>query len=558
MIARENPSEIHTPRERTSALAPSLLKYEFLIPLTLCILFLAFTLPGISWGAPSTWHPDEIVVRSIKALHGEWQFDETNFDYPSLPQYAMFFLGKLVLALGGADKEILIAARVLSAALAAITIALTYSITRQVGANIYIAGLSGLLLLCVSELQHNGRFAHNDTYVTFFVTLTVLFLIKYAKFHHRAWLYASFIGIGMAASSKYNAISLLLVPIFLYTFSNRHSLLKRPLRTLETLFIGGALTFLGYAVGTPKSLFWMTFYFKRMIPALIRIGNYARQPDSVRGILGQYGSFADGVGLPLFLLFSAAFVWAGYKVFQAFYLKKSENRPRADFLMICVISILALDLPIMLSYNYQTRFFLPMMPIFAALSALFLEEIYQLVGQRENRTYQKLLNATLALILSFSLARNISVMALFMNDARIPASEFMKTLPTGTSLEHTFYPPTIPPEHFEREHNYPIHFTKVGEPLPTNSKYVFNAGEIGLDERMTDYLVTDSFTYGRFGDPYICETMRVECNFFKQLETAHSNHYQLLAAFHYTLPPYLPQINIAFVNPEIRIYERIP
>ena len=89
-------------------------KYELIIPLALFILFLVFTLPGISWGAPEIWHPDEIVVRSIKALNGEWKFSETNFDYPDLPQYAMFWLGKMILALGQTDTEVLIAARVLS------------------------------------------------------------------------------------------------------------------------------------------------------------------------------------------------------------------------------------------------------------------------------------------------------------------------------------------------------------------------------------------------------------------------------------------------------------
>ena len=94
-----------------------LVRNEFLIPLALFLVFLAVTLPGISWGAPNVWHPDEIVVRSIKALHGEWKFSETNFDYPDLPQYTMYWLGKLVLALGYGDSQILVTARVLSAVL---------------------------------------------------------------------------------------------------------------------------------------------------------------------------------------------------------------------------------------------------------------------------------------------------------------------------------------------------------------------------------------------------------------------------------------------------------
>ena len=532
-------------------------KYELAIPLVLFILFLAITLPGISWGAPGGWHPDEIVIRSIKALHGEWQFDEINFDYPSLPQYVMFGLGKVILALGYTDKEVLIASRVLSAVLAGLTIVLTYFITRQITKNIYIAGLSGLLLLSVSEMIHNGHFAHNDTYITFFVALTILFLVNYRISNRRGWLYTSFITIGMAASSKYNGISLVIVPVLLYLFSQRHSLLKRPLRIMETLFIGGALTFLGYAAGTPKSFFWMAYYFKRMIPALLHTGNYARQPDSVRGIIGQYRSFENGVGFLLFILFAAAFLWACYKVFQAYRLRAENRDSRTAFLAILLLSIVAIDLPIMISYNYPTRFFLSMMPIFAVLGALFIEDLYQQPKIKESLQYQRLMNFILAFIILFSFARNISVMLLFLNDSRIPASKFIKTLPVETSLEYTFYPPAIAANHFEREHNYPIFFSKSpDEALPTNKNYVFNAGEAGLDDRLTDYLVVDNFTVDRLNDPYICQTMPVECDFFKQLATGKSNHYKLMAEFSYSLPPYLPQLQISFVNPEIRIYER--
>jgi 4-amino-4-deoxy-L-arabinose transferase-like glycosyltransferase len=533
-------------------------KYEFVIPLALFIIFLAITLPGISWGGLNGWHPDEIVVRSIKALHGEWKFDEINFDYPSLPQYVMFGLGKLILAMGYTDLEVLIASRVLSTVLAGLTIVLTYVITRRISNNIYVAGLSGLLLLSVSEMTHNGRFAHNDTYITFFVTLTVLFLINYKLKNQRGWLYASFISIGMAASSKYNGISLVIVPVLLYLFSLRGSFLKRPLRILETLFIGGALTFLGYAAGTPKSLFWMTYYFKRMIPALLHTGNYARQPDSLRGILGQYGSFANGTGLPLFSLFAAALLWACYQVFQAYRSGSESQDSRITALVILLLSIAALDLPITVSYNYPTRFFLSMLPIFAVLSALFIEDLYRQAKARGNIQYQRLLSLGLAAIILFSFARNISVMLLFLNDARIPASEFINSLPVETSLEHTFYPPAIPLEHFEREHNYPIFFSKTpGEQAPTHKSYKYNAGEAGLDDRLTDYLVVDNFTIDRLSDPYICQSMQVECDFFKQLATGQSDHYKLIREFSYSLPRYLPPLKISFVNPEIRIYERL-
>lgn len=523
-------------------------KHEFVIPLALLLAFLAVTLPGISWGYPDGWHPDEVVVRAIWVLRGEWQFSEINFDYPDLPQYVMFGLGKLVLTLGYAEPDIRIASRVLSAVLAGLTIALTYGITRRVSGNRFLAGLSGLLLLSVSAMSHNGRFAHNDTYITFFAALSVLFLVYYTQTDQKGWLYASFFTVGMAASSKYNGISLVIAPAVVYLVARRRTLFTDLLNTFETVFIGSALTFLGFAVGTPKAFFWMSYYFKRMIPALLHTGNYARQPDSVRGILGQYGSFADGTGWLLFILFATALLWAVYNVVQAWRMKKEM-----PIIGILLLSILALDLPVMISYNYATRFFLPMYPLFAVLGALFIGEVWKF------ERYRKTASVVLGLIVLVSFTRNVSVMLLFFNDARIPASQYVAALPVETSLEHTYYPPAIPPGHFEREHNYPIYFKKApDEELPTSKKFEFNAGETGLVKRETDYFIVDSFTSGRFNDPYICETMPAECDFFKQLETGRTDHYKLIAEFNYSLPPYLPQMSISFVNPGIRIYERIP
>src|SRR5687768_806801 len=554
VIASHNQSEINTHHKDAVSNRAFLLRYEFLIPLLLFIIFLSVTLPGISWGAPSIWHPDEVVYIAIHALQGQTEFDSSNFNHPHLPIYMMLGLGKILIALGQTEKEVLIAARVLSAELVGLTVVLAYIIPRRMGYNAVVAGLSGLLLLSISVMSQYGRFTHNDTFVTFFTTLTIFFLIQYKTSDYRGWLYAAFFASGLAISSKYSAISLAIVPGILYLWTMRKVLVKDALRILETLFIGGALTYLGYAAGTPKALLWMAFYFKRLIPALAYNANYGRQPDSVRGMFGQYAVFADGIGILMFLLFIAAFLWGCFKLLKAYQAKSNAETYRA----ILLLSILIIDIPIILSYNYPVRFFLPLIPLFAILSALFINDVYKLARHSRNSLYSKLIAGGLTIIIIFSFARVISVMLLFLNDSRIPASAFLASLPAGTSLEHTLYSPTIPLDHFEREHNYPIYFIKtIGGQVPANRKYEYNIGETGLDDRMTDYLVIDNFTADRFNDPYICETMPAECDFFKQLETGGSNHYRLITQFTYNLPPYLPQINIDFVNPEIRIYERI-
>ena len=533
-------------------------KHEWIIPLGLFIIFLAFTLSGITWGAPSTWHPDEIVVRSIKALHGEWKFSETNFDYPDLPQYTMLFLGKLLLTLGKSDGDILIASRVLSAVLAGLTVVLTYNIARRIGGSVLTAGLSGLLLISVSEMPHNGRFAHNDTYLVFFVTLSVLCLLNYVNHRNKLWLYASFLTVGMAASSKYIGGSLVLAPLIVYLFEQRNNIKKQWFSITETVFVSAVVTFLGFGLGTPKALFWMTYYFKRLFPTLQWQVSYGHQPDSVRGILGQYAVMANGLGLMLVLLFGIGFVWAIWKVVTAYRNNTVAQEPQTRSFSIILLVVLVLDLPMMFSYNYQLRYFLTLMPFLAILTAFFIEFIYNKAKETNKKTYPIAVSLIVSAIIIYSLARIVSLMLVVMNDARIPATAFMDTLPTGKTLEHTNYPPTYNGEQFEREHNYPIYFVRGDEPLPTSDRFVFNAGEAGLDDRQTDYFIVDDFTADKFENQFFCDAMPLECDFFKQLETGQSDHYKLLKEFEYTLPPYLPQISFEFINPAIRIYERIP
>jgi hypothetical protein len=192
-----------------------------------------------------------------------------------------------------------------------------------------------------------------------------------------------------------------------------------------------------------------------------------------------------------------------------------------------------------------------------AVPAAFLVAARDIKTTQRGKSYAMLVSGGVTLIVLYSLARIVSLMLLVMNDARIPASAFIKTLPTDTSLEHTYYPPTIPEGYFASEFNYPIYFVKGNESVPDSKKIKFNDGERGLDDRLTDYFVVDSFTADKFNNPYTCANMQVECDFFKQLATGRSNHYQLLKEFTYTLPPYLPRINFLFTNPTIRIYERI-
>ncbi|HZD55542.1 MAG TPA: phospholipid carrier-dependent glycosyltransferase [Anaerolineales bacterium] len=534
-----------------------LIQYEKIIPFVLSLLFIGITTPGISWGTPEVWNPDELVIRVDEALHGGWEFDTTNFDYPSLPKYAMYAVGKVVYGLGYSRSAFIQSARFITVLLGGAIVLLIYWITRMSGGGIYTAMLASFLTISSSEIARNTRFAHNDLYLAFFVVLTVYWLIKYNHSKNRLWLYCAFFGVGLAASSKYNGASIIIAPLVLYLASQWGQLTKRFLRILERLFIGLALSVLGYGIGTPRAILWAAFYIKRVVPALTQHANYEIEPESKVGFLGQWSTLNKSLSTPIYVLFLISFTWFAFRVIWP-YIRKGNIKTGSGCIKIILLTIIAFDLPILLSYNFPSRFFIPLIPLFSILSALFIQDILAQPRIRSLKYTAPTIVASLIAILCFTFLRAASIFLLFENDARIPASEFVKALPAGTSIEYTLYPPNIPENQFSSKHNYPIFFKKFPEQSPPQSKlYEFNQGEPGIESRRPDYLIIDSFTFDRFSEEYECTMLPVECAFFRRLQSGQTD-YQLIKTFSYSLPAYLPLIKVSFLNPEIQIYQRIP
>ncbi len=139
------------------------------LPLIFALAFIYLTASNLG----TMNNPDELVHRVDKALAGRWEFDTDNFDYPSLPKYVMFGIGKLVYGLGYGEKDFYIAARFLSMLLGAATIYLVYFLTRRAGAGLWASSFAALFMLGNPILSINARFAHNDLYMLFFATLSV-------------------------------------------------------------------------------------------------------------------------------------------------------------------------------------------------------------------------------------------------------------------------------------------------------------------------------------------------------------------------------------------------
>jgi hypothetical protein len=388
--------------------------------------------------------------------------------------------------------------------------------------------------------------------------MVVLFAISYYQEKNRGWLYAAFFTSGLAASSKYIAGIIVLTALSAMIMVGGRRLIKSRLLTFEMLFTGSGLSILGYVIGTPTAILWLAFYLKRLIPALLRQTQYARTPTSVIGLKGEWNQLEQALGTHIFWLLILSVMFFIIIVMMRKKTQRFATTADHGVLTLLGISLLALDLPIIISYNVQVRYFLPMIPIFAVLIAAAVDAILVPLHQKQNKSVSILLISVLIAFISYSYLISIGVVLAIKNDSRIPAGAFLSRLPKGRTLEYTLYSPNFHEENFSRIHDYPLRFRKFpDEQLPEDSRFVYNEGESGIEERKTDYLVISSFIYNRFNDPYTCGIHAEDCAFFEKLLNGQSN-YRNIANFSYQLPWYIPKTRLVFVNPEIRVYERVP
>lgn len=536
-------------------------RYEFLLPIFIFILFLAVSLPGVDWGAPALWNPDELVWRVDMALGGHLQFDvtEPDFNYPSLPKQVMYLIGSVTYGLGRSSYAFIVAARSFSGILGALVGVLVFLIARAIGANKRTSMLAGVLYVVSGVVAANARFAHNDLYLQFFTALCLYFTIRFQTSQKLGWLFAAFLTVGMAASSKYTGVSMVLLPLGVYVFMNWETVRREWLRSLAILFVGGLLVIFGYGIGTPRLFIAPMDYLSKAIPAALRFSQYGFNSGTPIGLYGQWEIFREAVGIFEYYLFLCAFIWFVIRLILHRLGRVTMDRFMLAGILILVTNVILFDLPFLISINYIARHFIPFVPLFAILAAFFVDEILRFAADRKLVFARTVFTSLIAVGVVYSSLRLVSVALLFMNDARIPATDYIAAIRGyGKSLEYTLYPPNIEKKHFTRAHNYPIYFVKYADDnVPTGGQIKYNQGEQGLLERDTDYLVIDSYTYDRFYTSSVCEINPVECDFFTRLIAGEVKSFQLLQSFTYDLPPYLPQVSISSVNPDVLIFERV-
>ncbi len=531
-------------------------KYEPLLLLLILSGVLIVNSRGLSWGLPGLWNPDELAKTVSLALDGLTKFDLSDMNYPSLPKYFMLFFGWITESLGYPRATFFLVARFTSVFFSGMLTWIAYGLVRKMGGTYLGAFFAALLVATNSEIALQSHFAHNDLYVTFFVCLAIYFLVSFNNSRKKMWLYLSFFTCGMAASSKYPGGVIIIVIFVAYLLIERANILKNKVSTCETIFVGTGLCYLGYGLGTPQAITWLSYYVKRLIPALSNHATYGKLPDAKTGLFLQWGVLRSSFGNITYWFYILSFVVMLVLILLVLSRRIKYDRHKTSNRIIVFASVLALDLPILISYNVQPRFFLPMYPLFAVIGALLITDLLETVRRSKYIKTVPVVYLLMVLFVSISLMRQMSVIMTIKNDSRIEAGKFIDTLPAGSSFEITWYTPNVDEEKYKVS-QYPLYFLKhEGEELPVDSRFEYNTGESGIEERKPDYLVISSYIYNRFDNEQICLQYPAECDYFVRLQSG-DTHYKNIRTFKYSLPKFLPQLDLVFINPDILVYERI-
>jgi len=114
----------------------------------------------------------------------------------------------------------------------------------------------------------------------------------------------------------------------------------------------------------------------------------------VIGLVGQIRLFGDIFGIPVLILVLISLL-SGALLLVKKINSKQEIKRRHMVIAVLFVSILLLDLPFIFSYNFQNRYFLPMVPILIVFVAIFIQNMISFFEERKIRNYKFFLSSVL-------------------------------------------------------------------------------------------------------------------------------------------------------------------
>lgn len=167
-------------------------------------------LHGLDFGQPARYHPDEVAkVNAVMRMVQHGDLNPRYFLHPSLLLYATYLMNTALrhLCAGASsmpfDESAFIAGRLVSALAGSLSIVVLFYIARRL-MRVEAALVAAAILAFAPLHVTSSRYLKEDALLTFWILLTLLFIIKAVADDRRWWLVPAGIAAGLSAGSKYS------------------------------------------------------------------------------------------------------------------------------------------------------------------------------------------------------------------------------------------------------------------------------------------------------------------------------------------------------------------
>lgn len=238
---------------------------------SLLVLAMALRVAGIGFDLPFVYHPDEpFNVAIVQSIFKVGDFNPHYFVYPTLfyyvnaIAYVPYYIAGSVLGLFHARQDIgglielgmgvtkatqpsvVLLSRLVSATASTAAVALTFVVGMRLFRSVAVATLAALMMAIVPTSVSIARYVTPDSCVLFFTSASLLAAVLVYREGRLQHYVAAGLLVGLAASTKYNAALLVLLPIAAHFLREGN----RGLRD-RNLYVAALCCCVGFVAGTP-------------------------------------------------------------------------------------------------------------------------------------------------------------------------------------------------------------------------------------------------------------------------------------------------------------------
>jgi 4-amino-4-deoxy-L-arabinose transferase-like glycosyltransferase len=462
-------------------------------------------------------NPDQMAFLPL-FLKGKLPFNPGWFDKPPFHTYLNYFLSVLPvsvlsknLAFSPQTEEIvkIVWSRLLTKFMLIIAIGLLYQISWK------SYGLLSARTIAVIAATTAGFIAYSH-FLTVDIPVMFWMLVTFAFSHSilferklSNYLLAGFFT-GIAAATKYNGVAIGISIVAAHVLSLRIVSWKQiPWKEIlfdKNLIAGLVMVAVGFLAANPFALldypaFSSGFLYNYMVAPVY-------EGQTGHSFIRFFGTMIEIIGLPFFIVSTVAFLFA----LSASVFAWEDWKKRATILL-CLSVLIPYYIQFGMFPRLETRFVLPIMPIWLLMSGLFWGKL---------RPHKAILGLLLVSLLGYNLICSLYVGRRFLDDPRLQAEIWVKeNMVTGSSVEKDVYSPswmympevqakvTAMPFVTGREELFELLFPEnvfingtEADRLRAGEKIAWFSEE-ELMRRNPNYIVVDSLYYQRFIQPGI-------------------------------------------------------